>query len=90
MINAKKAKEKVIKSISKSYYIKDAEKAIKRAIESCRFTCDIEISEYSDIDIGVYDTAILILKYFEYYGYDGYIRESNEHKASICIKWGDS
>ena len=90
MMSAKKAKEYVIKSISKRKYIKDAEKAVKRAIESCKFTCDIEISEYNDIDISVFNTAVLILKYFGYYGYDGYIRESNEHKASICIKWGDS
>lgn len=90
MITAKKAKEKIIKSIAKRKYIKNAEKAVKKAIEFCRFTCDIEISEYDDIDISVFDTAVLILKYFGYYGYDGYIRESNEHKASICIKWGDS
>ena len=90
MITAKKAKERIIKSISKRKYINKCKEAINKAIANYQFDCNVKIDEYDDIDVDIHTTAICILKYFGYYGYDGYIRESTSKSASILIKWGDS
>lgn len=90
MIIAKKAKEQIIKSISKRKYIQKVVALIYCAISEHQFRCDVTINEYDDIDVDIHTTAICILKYFGYYRYDGYIIESTSKSASIRIKWGDS
>ena len=90
MITAKKAKEKIIKSISKRKYINKCKEAIDKAIANYQFDCNVKIDEYDDIDIDIHTTAICILKYFGYYGYDGFIKEYTANTASIVIIWRDS
>ena len=90
MITAKKSKEKIIKSIAKRKYINKCKEAIDKAIANYRFDCNIKIDEYDDIDVDIYTTAVCILKYFGYYGYDGFIREYTDKTASIIIKWSES
>lgn len=90
MITAKKAKEKIIKSISKRKYINKCKEAINKAIANYQFECNVKIDEYDDIDVDIYTTTICILKYFGYYGYDGFIRECTGKTASIVIRWSDN
>lgn len=90
MITAKKAKESIIKSISKKKYIKKCKEAVHKAIANYQFDCDVKIDEYDEIDVDIHITAICILKYFGYYGYDGFIKECTGKTASIVIRWSDN
>ena len=90
MITAKKAKEQIIKSISKKKYIQKVKASILNAINEYQFRCDVTIDEYDDIDVDIHTTTICILKYFGYYGYDGFIRECTDKTASIVIRWSDN
>lgn len=90
MITAKKAKEKIIKSIAKRKYINKCKEAIDKAIANYQFDCNIKIDEYDDIDVDIRTTAICILKYFGHYGYDGFIRECTSKSANITIRWNDN
>ena len=90
MITAKKAKEKIIKSISERKYIQKVKASILNAINEYQFRCYVTIDEYDDIDVDIHTTTICILKYFEYYGYDCFIRERTDKTASIVIRWSDN
>ena len=90
MITAKKAKEKIIKSISKRKYINKCKEAIDKAIANYQFECNVKIDEYDDIDVDIHTTTICILKYFGYYGYDGFIIDCTGKTASIVIRWSDN
>ena len=87
MISAKKAKEKVIKSISKRSYIKKIKSQIEDAIEDGYFDCVIIIDEHDDIDTDTLKTLFHILRYFEYYGYAVTLRERTDKRIVIQVAW---
>lgn len=87
MISAKKAKEKVIKSISKRGYIKKIKEHIEDAIDDNYFECTVTITEYDDIDYSLTKTVFHILRYFEYYGYNVIIVNRESKAAVFNIEW---
>ena len=87
MINAKKAKEKIIKSISKRKYIKEIQKRIKNCIECNQFRCVVDICEYDDIAVDIHTDALCVIKWLESYGYEASFRSLNEKRAEINVSW---
>lgn len=87
MITAKKAKEKIIKSISERKYIKEIQKRIENCIECNQFRCVIDICEYDDIAVDIYTDALCVIKWLESYGYEVSIRVLNEKRAEINVSW---
>lgn len=87
MINAKKAKEQIIKSISKKKYIQKVEALVDCAISEYRFSCDVTIDEYDDIDIDIITTARCIINWLEHYGYGAIIIRRDSKECTINISW---
>lgn len=87
MITAKKAKEKVIKSISKSYYIRKIKEHIEDAIEDRFFECTITITNDDKIDWDMNKTVFHILRYFEHYGYIVTIMDKKRDEVIVNISW---
>ena len=87
MITAKKAKEKVIKSISKNYYIRKIKKHIKDVIEDRFFECTITITNDDGIDWDMNKTVFHILRYFEHYGYIVSILDKKCDEVIVNISW---
>lgn len=87
MMSAKKAKEYVIKSISKRKYIQKVEAAIYVAINEYQFRCNITIDEYDDIDIDMITTSRCVVNWLEHYGYRATIVNRDSKKCTIEISW---
>lgn len=87
MISAKKAKENIIKSISKKKYIQKVEALINYAISEYRFTCDVTIDEYDDIDVDIITTSRCVINWLEHYGYRATIVMRDSKKCTIEISW---
>lgn len=87
MMTAKKAKEYVIKSISKRKYIQKARNAIALAISEYQFRCDVTIDEYDDIDVDIITTSRCIVNWLEHYGYRATIVTRDSKKCTIDISW---
>ena len=87
MINAKKAKEQIIKSISKKKYIEKVESLIYCAISEYQFRCDVTIDEYDDIDVDIITTSRCSVNWLEHYGYRAAIITRDSKKCTIEISW---
>ena len=87
MITAKKAKENIIKSISKRKYIKKVVEVIYIAINEHQFRCDVTIDEYDDIDVDMITTSRCIVNWLEHYGYRATIVSRDSKKCTIEISW---
>lgn len=87
MITAKKAKEKIIKSISKSYYIKKIKQHIEDAIDDRFFECNVTITKDDNIDWDMNKTFYHILRYFEYYGYNIIVVNRERNEVIFNISW---
>jgi trehalose/maltose hydrolase-like predicted phosphorylase len=87
MITAKKAKEQIIKSISKSYYIKKIKQHIEDAIDDRFFECTVTITQDDNIDWDMNKTIFHILRYFEYYGYSVTVVKRECDEVVINISW---
>ena len=87
MITAKKAKEQIIKSISKKKYIQKVEELVNYAISKYRFSCDVTINEYDDIDVDIITTTRCIINWLEHYGYDVIIIRKGSKECTINISW---
>lgn len=87
MITAKKAKENIIKSISKKKYIQKIKKLINCAISEYQFSCDVTINEYDDIDVNVITTSRCIINWLEHYGYRATIVSRDSKRCTIEISW---
>ena len=87
MINAKKAKEYIIKSISKRKYIQKVVASIYCAINEHQFRCDVTIDEYDDIDVDIITTSRCIVNWLEHYGYRATIVSRDSKKCTIEISW---
>ena len=87
MITAKKAKEKIIKSISKRKYIQKVKASILNAINEYQFRCDVTIDEYDDIDIGIFTTSHCVVNWLQHYGYRAAIVTRDSKKCTIEISW---
>lgn len=87
MIFAKKAKEQIIKSISKKKYIKKVEALIHCAISEYQFRCSATIDEYDDIDVDMITTSRCIVNWLEHYGYRAKIVTRDSKKCTIEISW---
>ena len=87
MIIAKKAKEQIIKSISKRKYIQKAVALIYCAINEHQFRCDVTIDEYDDIDVDIITTSRRIVNQLEHYGYRAAIITRDSKKCTIEISW---
>ena len=90
MITAKKAKEKVIKSVHKRTYIKKIREQIEDAIEDGYFERIVTIDEYDDIDYDINKTLFHILRYFEYYGYEVIVHVKEKNRLVIEVRWHNS
>lgn len=88
MIKAKDARNKIIKDISKSGYIKNINDTIRAAIAAHKFDCVVEITTNDeDIEITIHDTAICAIKYLGSLGYNAYITTFNNKYAEIMVSW---
>ena len=87
MITAKKAKEQIIKSISKRKYIKKIKQHIEDAINNRFFECIVTITENDDIDWAMNKTIFHILRYFEHYGYSVTIIDRKCDEVVINVSW---
>ena len=87
MISAKKAKEQIIKSISKKKYIQKVKALINCAISEYRFTCDVTIDEYDDIDVDIITVSRCVINWLEHYGYRVIILSRDSKKCTINISW---
>jgi hypothetical protein len=87
MITAKKAKEKIIKDISKKKYIKKVKYKILSAIIEYQFRCDVTIDEYDDIDVDMITTSRCVVNWLEHYGYRATIVSRDSKKCTIEISW---
>lgn len=87
MISAKKAKEKIIKSISKKKYIQKVKALINCAIFEYQFGCDVTIDEYDDIDVDIITTSRCIVNWLEHYGYRATIVNRDSKRCTIEISW---
>ena len=87
MMTAKKAKEYIIKSISKRKYIQKTRNAIALAISEYQFRCDITIDEYDDIDVDMITTSRCVVNWLQYYGYRATIVTRDSKKCTIDISW---
>ena len=87
MITAKKAKEKIIKSISKRKYIQKVKASILNAINKYQFRCDVTIDEYDDIDVDMITTSSCVVNWLEHYGYRATIVTRDSKKCTIEISW---
>ena len=87
MINAKRAKDYVIKSISKKKYIKKVEALIYCAISEYQFRCVVTIDEYDDIDVDIITTSRCIVNWLEHYGYRATIVSRDSKRCTIEISW---
>ena len=87
MITAKKAKEQIIKSISKKKYIQKVKALITCAISEYQFRCDVTIDEYDDIDVDMFTTARCIVNWLEHYGYRATIVTRDSKRCTIEISW---
>ena len=87
MINAKRAKDYVIKSISKKKYIKKVEALIYCAISEYQFRCDVTIDENDDIDVDIITTSRCIVNWLEHYGYRATIVSRDSKRCTIEISW---
>lgn len=86
-MTAKKAKEYIIKSISKRKYIQKTRNAIALAISEYQFRCDITIDEYDDIDVDMITTSRCVVNWLQYYGYRATIVTRDSKKCTIDISW---
>ena len=87
MMTAKRAKEYVIKSISKRKYIQKVRNTIALAISEYQFRCDVIIDEYDDIDVDIITTSRCIVNWLEHYGYRATIVTRDSKKCTIDISW---
>lgn len=87
MISAKKAKELIIKSVSKKKYIQKVKALINCAISEYQFGCNVTIDEYDDIDVDIITTSHCIVNWLEYYGYRATIVSRDSKKCTINISW---
>ena len=87
MIIAKKAKEQIIKSISKKKYIQKVKALINCAISEYQFRCDVTINEYDDIDVDIITTSRRIVNWLEHYGYRATIVTRDSKKCTIEVSW---
>ena len=87
MITAKKAKEKIIKSISKKKYIQKVEALVNCAISEYRFSCDVTIDECDDIDVDIITTTRCIINWLEHYGYRATVVSRDSKRCTIEISW---
>ena len=89
MITAKKAKEQIIKSISKKKYIQKVEALIYCAISEYQFRCDVTIDEYDDIDIDIdiFTTSRCVVNWLQHYGYRAAIVTRDSKKCTIEVSW---
>jgi hypothetical protein len=87
MITAKKAKEQIIKSISKKKYIQKVEALIHAAINEYQFRCDVTIDEYDDIDVDMITTSRCVVNWLEHYGYRATIVSRDSKRCTIEISW---
>ena len=87
MITAKKAKEQIIKSVSKKKYIKKVEHKIISAIAIYQFRCDVTIDEYDDIDVDIITTSRCVVNWLEHYGYRAAIVTRDSKKCTIEVSW---
>ena len=87
MMTAKKAKEYIIKSISKRKYIQKTRNAIALAISEYQFRCDITIDEYDDIDVDMITTSRCVVNWLQHYGYRATIVSRDSKKCTIDISW---
>lgn len=87
MITAKKAKELIIKSISKRNYINKVIAAIYIAINENQFRCSVTIDEYDNIDEDTITASRCIVNWLEHYGYRATIVSRDSKKCTIEISW---
>ena len=87
MITAKKAKEIIIKSISKRKYIQKVVALIYTAINEHQFRCYVIIDEYDDIDVDMITTSRCVVNWLEHYGYKATIVNRDSKKCTIEISW---
>lgn len=87
MITAKKAKEQIIKSISKKKYIQKVKALIYVAIDEYQFNCDVTINEYDDIDVDIITASRCVVNWLEHYGYKVIILSRDSKKCTINISW---
>lgn len=87
MITAKKAKEQVIKSISKKKYIEKVEALIYAAIDEYQFKCEVTIDKHDDIDVDMITTSRCIVNWLEQYGYKVIILRRDSKECTINISW---
>lgn len=87
MIIAKKAKEQIIKSISKKKYIQKVKALINCAISEYRFTCDATIDEYDDIDVDIITVSRCVINWLKHYGYRVIVLSRDSKKCTINISW---
>ena len=87
MITAKKAKEQIIKSISKKKYIQKVKALITCAISEYQFKCDVTIDEYDEIDVDMITTSRCIINWCEYYGYKAVVINRSNKRCIIEISW---
>lgn len=87
MISAKKAKENIIKSISKKKYIQKVKEAINCAISEYQFRCDVTIDENDGIDVDMITTSRCVVNWLEHYGYRATIITRDSKKCTIEISW---
>lgn len=87
MITAKKAKEKIIKSISKRKYIQKIKQHIENAIKYRFFECNVTITKDDVIDWDMNKTLFHIFRYFEYYGYSITVVNREQDKAILNVSW---